>query len=178
MKKIIFILLTFCFFQSGFAQNDTSSTIKIDRLKGFELYARGSYTYDNYFAFGYGMGANIVFFSQKPFNFVINVIDINNLDFRYDSKIYNIGVFTFLSPSIRYNIGKKTKLFFELGVSYEIPFSNRMILDNHLFIKSGVGVMFPIGERKIYLKSYLNWAFDSSMIVYFPSNNLSLGFAF
>lgn len=178
MRKIIFILLSLCFAVSSSAQNYTSSTEKLNRLKDIELYAGGSYTYDNYFAFGYGIGANIVFFSQKPFNFVINVIDINNLDFRYDSKIYNIGVFTFLSPSIRYNIGKKTKLFFELGVSYEIPFSNRIKLENHLFIKSGVGIMFPIGERKIYLKSYVNWTFDSSMIVYFPSNNLSLGFAF
>ncbi|MFV0599805.1 MAG: hypothetical protein ACK5M0_08820 [Bacteroidales bacterium] len=188
MRKIIFILLSLCFAVSGFAQNDTSSTEKLNRLKDIELYAGVNYSNYNNSLFGYGLGVNFVFFNQKPFNFVVNVIDFQNLMFR-DNTLYNIGTFSFFSPSIRYNIGKKTKLFFELGVRYEFPvydtypereydfMYNRTTIENNFFFKAGAGFMFPVNEHKIFIKSYVSSAFYYSKL-YLVSYNLVFGFAF
>lgn len=180
--------------ESSFAQNDVNTqNDKTNSLKGLELYLSTNYSKIKNSSFGFGAGGNIVFFSQKPFNFVVNMFDFNNLVYYYRSERSNLGMLSIFSPNVRYNIGKRTKLFLELGLCYNMylydtyvyPPNNaiydKYVYDNNFGLNAGIGLKIPIKERNIFIKTDCKWVYekenggDKIFLIYY---RLVLGFAF
>jgi hypothetical protein len=87
MKKILIFMFISMIAINSFAQNDVNTqNDKTNSLKGLELYLSTNNSKIENSSLSFGVGANIVLFSQKPFNFVVNIFDFNNLVYYYRSE--------------------------------------------------------------------------------------------
>lgn len=180
---------------NSFAQNDVNTqNDKTNSLKGLELYLSTNNSKIVNSSLSFGVGANIVLFSQKPFNFVVNIFDFNNLVYYYRSERSNLGMLSIVSPNVRYNFGKRTKLFLELGLCYNMylydnyvyPPNNRIydkyVYDNNFGLNAGIGLKIPIKERNIFIKTDCKWVYEShnggDSDIFLLYYRIVLGFAF
>lgn len=180
---------------NSFAQNDVNiQNDKTNSLNGLELYLSTNNSKIENSSLSFGLGANIVLFSQKPFNFVVNIFDFNNLVYYYRSERSNLGMLSIVSPNVRYNIGKRTKLFLELGLCYNMylydtyvyPPNNRIydkyVYDNNFGLNAGIGLKIPIKERNIFIKTDCKWVYErhngGDSDIFLLYYRIVLGFAF
>ncbi len=179
---------------NSFAQIDVNAqNNKTNKLKGLELYVSSNYPNIKNSSLGFGAGTNIIFFSQKPFNFIVNIFDFNNLVYYYHSERSNLGMLSILSPNVRFNIGKRTKLFLELGLCYNMylydtyvyPPNNQVydkyVYDNNFGLNVTLGLKIPIKEHNILIKTDCKWVYEKDnrdnniFLIYY---RIVLGFSF
>jgi hypothetical protein len=179
MKKIIVISLLTILSFNLMAQEVERKNTKWNTLDGVEVFLSANTTLGNNGRLGFGGGINFALLKNNPFNLIIG-IDYNHIvqkvyffsgghspsDYLNNGSFmsYN-GYSSFPNLIARYNFGKRTKLFIELGCYAEVPlysYSKRIedgeyIKDNFGVINfgliGGLGLKIPLNDKyKILVK--------------------------